>query len=141
AAATADYCRALVYRPGDANLLAAVSTLRTRHWMKWAGWGAGAAALAVVVIGGLWMGGDKPVEKQTLAASSHLALPVDRAPNSGPESNRLPVTTTAAPTAVRPTPATDPAPKVHRPRTGKPTAAPSEDTQGAADGAPTRRLS
>src|SRR5690606_28827589 len=68
-------------------------------------------------------------------------LPVDRAPNSGPESNRLPVTTTAAPTAVRPTPATDPAPKVHRPRTGKPTAAPSEDTQGAADGAPTRRLS
>lgn len=141
AAATADYCRALVYRPGDANLLAAVSTLRTRHWMKWAGWGAGAAALAVVVIGGLWMGGDKPVEKQTLAASSHSALPVDRAPNSGPESNRLPVTTTAAPTAVRPTPATDPAPKVHRPRTGKPTAAPSEDTQGAADGAPTRRLS
>jgi tRNA A-37 threonylcarbamoyl transferase component Bud32 len=141
AAASADYCRALVYRPGDANLLAAVSTLRTRHWMKWSAWGVAVTAIGVLALGGVWMGGSKAVEQQSLAASSHSALPVAEAPAPDRETQRLPVTPTGAPTAVRPAPATDPAPKVNRPRTGKPTAAASEETPGTADGAPTRRLS
>ncbi len=52
ATASADYCRALVYRPGDPTLLSAVSTLKTRHWLKWSAY---VVAGTVTVLGGLWL--------------------------------------------------------------------------------------
>lgn len=140
ATVSADYCRALVYRPGDPTLLAAVSTLKTRHWLTWSGWGALATAIAV---GGTWLMWPSSVS-EGVGSVTKVAPTATVAASKPPETDRsLPVATARA-TIDRPSPAPEQLPKPVRPRPWRapPASSAESDPLGAGEGsAKTRQLS
>lgn len=141
AAATADYSRALVYRPGDPSLLASVSTLKTRSWLRWSG----ASAAVAVVLGlgswGTWSQFARPGSRVEGAASaaSVVAAPVAAATISRPAPQVPSANVVAKPASLG---VVDPSPKMPKTRPGRPTTAPEEvdEEQSPPTGA-TRRVS
>lgn len=133
-AASSDYSRALVYRPGDPSLLASVSTLKTRHWLKWSvGMVVGGALLALLGWKALPQSGHQTVEAPLVASTP---------PHPAPAPTSKPTPHLAAPKPVekRPPPRVEPAPKTPKPR---PSRAASAVDPAVGEGAPnaTRRVS
>lgn len=127
-AASADYGRALIYRPGDATLLAAVSTLKTRHWLKWSAWSAAGATLLSVAG---WLTWPKMTTRENGpalgAASAAAATSSPRKPGPPP----APVLASARPQVEKPSVPVEQPPKV-RPRPGRLTT-PSPDGESDPD--------
>lgn len=109
--ATADYSRALVYRPGDAALLASVSTLRTRHWLRWsvvALIGSTAVAAGVVKLWPLLRSDDATSVGPTNPSSSAQAA---AAPTSSARPSAVTAPSAAEKSAPSPEPELAPRPK------------------------------
>lgn len=121
--ATADYSRALVYRPGDAALLASVSTLRTRHWLRWSVVAlVGSAVMAIGVVK-LW-----PLLRRSETATAAPSSPsIGTAVVATPTSSVRPSAVTAPSILEKPAPLPEPelAPRP-RPRPAR-GAAPGEE--------------
>jgi len=131
-AASSDYSRALVYRPGDPSLLASVSTLKTRHWLRWS-LGIGAVGALLALLGWNALPSSKPQQVEApLIAST--------APRPAPAPSAKPAPSVEAPKPVekRPPPSVEPAPKAPKPRPTK--TAPAIDP-GVGEGMTTRRVS
>lgn len=116
AAASADYSRALVYRPGDPTLLASVSTLRTRSWLRW---GAGASAvigLMAVAWWARWGSGEPGGAKEIGPVQSSPAVASAVRPNAEPQP---PAPTLATVSVERKALPVEQAPRPVRPRAGR----------------------
>jgi eukaryotic-like serine/threonine-protein kinase len=138
-AASADYSRALVYRPGDASLLASVSTLKTRHWVKWS-MVAGAVALLLGL--GVWraqplLGAD--ASKADVAASGAAVAATGPAAATSVRASAAPSVASAVDKVTLPI--AEPAPRVAKPRPGRTAAVEGEEGEEPEVASATRRVS
>lgn len=139
-AATADYSRALVYRPGDAALLASVSTLRKRHWLRWSV--VTAVGGAVLAVGGVYLlpwlrAGEAKLSQPT---SPSAGVPVTAAPTASQQTKGVAAAPSVAEkSAPAPEPEISPRPRA-RPSRG---ASPGEEDSklGEEDVPSSRRVS
>lgn len=140
--ASADYSRALVYRPGDPSLLASVSTLKTRHWIKWS---AAAVTLAAVLGLGVWQASSVTTGRGLAAEAVASGAPSAAVRPIAAPSERLAPAPLIPSAAEKPVvPSVEPPPKaVAKPRPGgKPAAVAEDDAESEGAGsAATRRVS